>query len=93
MDGHEFYKYSSLVIPTGVTIYPKTWSYGKYKIIINRNGREKTGDEIYEDQSYIKEVEIKSPQGLKKVKVVIPSIYDKILELYKDICIKNNLIK
>lgn len=93
MDSKEAAKYFSLCVNSGIKIYPKPSNVGKYKIIINRNGVEKTGDEIYEDKPYIKEVEHKTTTGLKKIKVLVPSVYDKIHELYKEICIKNNLIK
>jgi len=92
MDAHEFYKYSKACNEKKITIYPKCSNTGKYKIIINRNGNEKEGEEIYENRPYIKEIEIQTPRGIQKVKKVIPSVWDKILELYKATCIKNNLI-
>lgn len=93
MDSKDFYKFSKPCIASGVTIYPKPSNYGKYKIIINRNGHEKTGDQVYEDTAIFKEESLKTPKGIVKVKVVVPSVWDKILELYKDICIKNKLLE
>jgi hypothetical protein len=51
---------------------------------------EKVGDEIYQTDSYIKSETIRTPSGMKVVKIQVPSVYDKILELYKAICIKIN---
>lgn len=76
----------------GVIIYPKPSNFKKYKIIISRNGNEKIGDEIYLDEPYYKTVEKKTRTGFVTEKVLVPSIWDKILELYKDICMKNNLL-
>jgi len=90
---NEFYKYSSRCIASNITIYPKPSNHGKYKIIINRRGVEKVGEEIYEDKPYIKQVEQKTTTGVIKVKVVVPSVWDKINELYKEICIKNKLLE
>lgn len=92
MDGHEFYKYASKVIASGITIYPKPSNYGKYKIIINRNGVEKVGEEYYGNESSIRILEQRTTTGIVKLKVKVPSVYDKIVELYKDICIKNKLL-
>lgn len=92
MDGHAFYKYSSPVIAMGITIYPKTCNYGRYKIIINRNGKEQIGEEYYEDKPSVKLMDQKTTTGIIKIKVPVPSVYEKILELYKEICIKNKLL-
>ncbi len=93
MDGKEFYKYSKACNDQFITIYPKASNSGKYKIIINTRGREKIGDEIYQDKSYIKEINLQTPNGMKRVKVEVPSVADKIFDLYKQICIKNKLLE
>ncbi|MEO8532829.1 MAG: hypothetical protein ABI441_03730 [Flavobacterium sp.] len=92
MDGKEFYKYAKACNDNNITIYPKCSNTGKYKIIINKNGEEKVGDQFYEEHASVKEVEIKTPRGIQKVKQVVPSVWDKIFELYKVTCIKNNLL-
>lgn len=92
MDGKEFYKYSKACFDNGITIYPKGSNSGKYKIIINKNGREKEGSEIYEDKAYIKEETILTPRGPQKIRIKVPSVWDKILELYKETCKRNNLL-
>jgi hypothetical protein len=92
MDGKEFYKYAKPCIEAQITIYPKPSNTGKYKIVINTRGREKVGDEIYQNESYIKSEIIRTPTGMKVVSIVVPSVYDKILELYKAICLKNKLL-
>jgi hypothetical protein len=63
---------------------------GKYKIVIPW---ERKGDEIYQTDSYIKSETIRTPSGMKVVKIQVPSVYDKILELYKAICIKNKFFR
>ena len=93
MDGKEFYKYAKPCHDNHITIYPKASNCGKYKIIINTRGKEKIGDEIYQDKSYIKEINLQTPQGMRRVKVEVPSIADKIFQLYKQICIKNKLLE
>lgn len=93
MDGKEFYKYAKLCHDNQITIYPKASNTGKYKIIINTRGKEKTGDEIYEDKAYTKEINLQTPNGMRRVKVEVPSIADKIFQLYKQICIKNKLLE
>jgi hypothetical protein len=92
MDGKAFYKYSKPAIAMGVKIYPKPSNSQRYKVIISRNGNEKIGDEIYLEEPYYKKVEKKTRTGVVTVKVLVPSIWDKILELYIDVCIKNNLL-
>jgi len=93
MRNEEHAKYFSLCVDSDIRIYPKPSNTGKYKIIINRRGVEKVGDEIYEDKPYIKEVSQKTTTGVVKLKVVVPSVWDKINELYREICIKNKLVK
>jgi len=93
MDGKKFYQYAKICNDNHITIYPKCSNTGKYKIIINTRGREKTGEEIYEDKKYIKEVNIQTPNGQKKVKIEVPSIWDKIAQLYQQICEKNKLLE
>lgn len=92
MDGKEFYKYSKACIDNNIKIYPKCSNSGKYKIIINRNGEEKIGDQYYEDQPSVRIKEVNTPRGIQKIKERIPSVWNKILELYKATCIKNNLL-
>lgn len=92
MDSKEFYKYSKVCIENNIKIYPKCSNNGKYRIIINKNGHEQLGDQFYEDRPSMKETEIKTPRGIQKIKEVVPSVWDKILELYKATCIKNNLL-
>ena len=87
------YLYMKACLENEIKIYPKGSNTGKYKIIVNTKGVEKLGDEIYEDKPYIKEVVIKTPKGNKIINKVVPSIWDKIDELYKEICIRNNLLK
>jgi hypothetical protein len=53
--------------------------------------RRKGSDEIY--KLYIKSETIRTPSGMKVVKIPVPSVYDKILELYKTICIKNKFFR
>jgi hypothetical protein len=79
-------------IDNHITIYPKPSNLGKYKIIINTNGREKVGEEIYENESYIKEMILHTPSGIKREKIKVPSVWDKIHELYKTICDRNKLL-
>ena len=59
MDGKEFYKYAKACNDRKITIYPKCSNTGKYKIIINRNGHEKEGEEYYENEAHVKQIEIK----------------------------------
>lgn len=92
MDGKEFHKYAKACNDNQITIYPKASNTGKYKIIINRNGKEKTGVETYENTPYIKEESILTPRGPQKVRVQVPSVWDKIMELYKETCSRNNLL-
>jgi hypothetical protein len=92
MDGKEFYIYAKPCNENGITIYPKGCNNGKYKIIINKNGREKIGVEIYEDKEYIKQETILTPRGPQKIKVQVPSVWDKILDLYKQTCKRNHLL-
>jgi hypothetical protein len=93
MDGKEFYKYAKACNDHNIMIYPKCSNTGKYKIIINKNGNEKEGDQIYENLPSVKMTEIKTPRGIQEVKEVVPSVWDKIFELYKATCEKNNLLK
>jgi hypothetical protein len=93
MDSKLSYQYAKACHNHGTTIYPKPSNTGKYKIIINTRGTEKIGEETYQDQSYIKELIIKTPQGIKRIKTVVPSIHDKIADLYKQICETNKLLE
>lgn len=93
MDSKLFYQYSKACHDHGTTIYPKPNNAGRYKIIINTGGKEKVGEEIYENEAYIKETILRTPQGIRKIKTVVPSVWDKIAELYKLICEKNDFIK
>lgn len=92
MDGKEFYKYAKACNDNNITIYPKCSNTGKYKIIINRNGHEKVGEHYYENEPYVKIIEVKTPHGIQKIKELVPSVWDKIFELYKATCINNNLL-
>jgi hypothetical protein len=92
MDSKLFYRYAKACNDNGTVIYPKPSNSGKYKIIINRRGIEKVGEEIYQDQAYIKEEKFKTPQGFKVIKILVPSIWDKISDIYKEISEKNNLL-
>lgn len=92
MDGVEFYKYSKACNDHNIKIYPKCSNTGRYRIIINNNGVEKLGDQYYEDQPTVKETTISTPRGVQKIKEIVPSVWDKIFELYKITCIKNNLL-
>ncbi|UOX35288.1 hypothetical protein LXD69_07155 [Flavobacterium sediminilitoris] len=91
MDQKEAYIYKKWCLENKITIYPKpvTNNGSRCKIVINRNGKEKIGSEIYEVQKTFKEVEIQTPSGMKKVKQVIPPLYEKIEQLYKDTYFKN----
>ena len=89
MEVAEAHRYMKKCNDNNITVYPMPSNSRKYKLVINTNGRENIGSEIYEDKPYIKEVAIKTPQGIKKVKQVVPSWGDKIHELYKQICEKN----
>lgn len=92
MDAKEVYKYMSWCISKNILIYPKASNTGKYRIIICRNGKEKLGNEIYQDKETYKTVDVKTKNGVKKEKVRVPPLHDRIYELYKDIFEKNNLI-
>jgi len=92
MEPRESYIYFKACVDNNITIYPKPSNTGKYKIIINTKGKEKVGEEIYENEPYVKEVVLHTPNGLKKEKIQIPSVWEKINELYKIICERNNLL-
>lgn len=95
MDPHEFYKYSSACFKHSITIYPKPVNnHGLYLIVVNRNGRETVGKTLYRDMPYKETIEKKSSCGVIKKEVhVIPSCFDKIAAMYKDIALKNNFLK
>lgn len=92
MESRESHIYMKACIDNNITIYPKGSNIGKYKIIINTRGREKVGEEIYQDESYVKEVVLHTPSGMKREKIKVPSVWEKIAELYKTICERNNLL-
>jgi len=92
MESRESHLFMKACIDNNITIYPKGSNTGKYKIIINTRGREKVGEEIYQDESYVKEVVLHTPSGLKREKITVPSVWDKINELYKTICERNKLL-
>lgn len=91
MDGNEFYKYAKPCNDNQIFIFPKASNSGKYKIIICDRGKEKVGNEVYEDVAVTKINQIMTTTGPQKVKEIIPSVWDKIFELYKAICLKHNL--
>lgn len=91
MESRESHIYMKACIDNDITIYPKGSNVGKYKIIINTRGREKVGEEIYQNDSYVKEVILHTPSGIKREKIQVPSVWEKINELYKTICERNKL--
>jgi hypothetical protein len=93
MESRQSHLYTKACWENHITIYPKPSNTGKYKIIINTKGREKEGTEVYHDKPYIKEVVLHTPTGIKREKVQMPSVWEKINELYKQICIKNKLVE
>lgn len=93
MESRESHIYMKACIDNDIKIYPKGSNIGKYKIIINTRGREKVGEEIYQNEPYTKEVILHTPSGLKREKIQVPSVWEKINELYKTICERNKLLK
>ncbi|MBW1296425.1 hypothetical protein [Aquimarina litoralis] len=62
-----------------IFIYPVVFATKKYKIVIERNGIiTKKGNEIYPQYSFID----------KKTKERIPSVYEKIHQLYEELAFK-----
>ena len=93
MDHRDFAKYFTACTEANITIYPKPSNIARYKIIINTRGREKEGSETYQDKPTTKNVVVKTTKGLVSMSQVVPSVWDKIRELYKEICIKNKLLE
>jgi hypothetical protein len=93
MDHKEFSKYFKACEDANISIYPKPSNVARYKIIINTRGKEKEGSEFYQDKESSKNVVIKTTKGLVNVSQKVPSVWDKIRELYKEICIKNKLLE
>lgn len=99
MDGKEFYKYAKPCNDQNIFIYPTCSNTGRHKIVIREQNRsrtgfiETTGKEIYKQTAEIREVVVKTPTGDRKVKITIPSVWDKIFDLYKAICEKKRLIE
>lgn len=58
---------------------------GVYKIIISRNGKEKVGNQEYQDSLSFKIIEEKKGEKIIKHKIPIPSVHTKIRELYLDL--------
>lgn len=73
INAREFSSHMSLCIRYGIVIYPIFYSRGKYKIAIKRDGKEKIGDDVYEDTAVID----------KKTKERTPAIHEKIHSLYR----------
>jgi hypothetical protein len=44
---------------------------------------------VYEDKPTSKLIEIQTASGIKKEKQIIPGLYEKIAELYRDTYLKN----
>lgn len=88
MDGKKLYPFAKACNDHKITIYPKPSNLGKYKIIININGTEKVGQEIFENEPTTRIVKIKTPTGEKILREKVPSVWDKIAELYELICKK-----
>lgn len=66
----------------------------KYRLAISRNGREKLGTQIYGDKQTLELIETTDANGKKKkVTVRIPSVHEKIKELYLDIYRKSCHVK
>lgn len=91
MTREEIYIYQKWCWDNGITIYPKpiTYNGSRCKIVINTNGQETIGKEVYEDKPTSKLIEIKTPSGIKQEKQIIPGLYEKIAELYRDTYLKN----
>lgn len=73
-----------------VVVVKQTGKPGKYRIAISRNGREKLGEEIYENHSSVRLMEVTSPTGQKtKHRYTVPPLHEKIESIYIDIFRKN----
>jgi hypothetical protein len=92
MDPHEFYKYSKVCIAAQITIYPKPSNTGRYKIIVRTGNFEKEGQEFYHEKAYSKNILVKTPKGMVNAQEIVPSVWDKITMLYKEIALKKKLI-
>ena len=46
MKTRDSYIYMKACVDNNIMIYPKGSNFGKYKIIINKNGRETEGEEV-----------------------------------------------
>lgn len=63
---------------------------GNYKLAVLKNGRETIGEEVYRDKAYEKiTLEKKEAGPPKRIKTQIPSVHEKIQELYLKIYNKN----
>lgn len=93
-DGNKLYKYMKPCLDHNILIYPKPQSSngGRYKIVIERNGKPKVGSEIYKNELSYKKVQKQGKTGFEEVKVEVPSIWDKIFQLYREIAIKNKYV-
>lgn len=92
MDANEALIYQKWCWENNITIYPKPVVYNgsRCKIVINTNGVENIRKEVYEDKPSSKLIEIEiSPGKTKKVKQVIPGLYDEIRRLYKETYLLN----
>lgn len=76
----------------GIRVYaiPVVSDGKKCKIAVEKNGRVKTGTEIYESKSRLVTQDVKTKAGTVKKNVQIPALNDKLIELYKQIYTSNN---
>lgn len=91
MDGKDFYRYAKPCNDAGIKIFPLPSNNGKYKIAIESNGKLTIGKEIFENDTTSIETTELTRRGPVKTKTIVPSVWDKILELYKNLLDKNNL--
>lgn len=75
MNAREFSSHMSLCLANEIIIYPIYYARHKYKIVIERQGKRKIGDEIFESNARLD----------KSSKTLIPSVDQKIHQLYKQI--------
>ena len=72
-----------------VYVVVKPISQHKYKLAISRNGREKPGEQVYGDHPVTKPIFIERNGKKYRQEVFVPSVHQKIVELYLDLYQKN----
>lgn len=91
-DGHKLYRYMKPCLDNNIRVYPKGSNTGRYKIIIETNGRQREGKEVYKNEPYQKKESLMTDKGLVEITVTIPAVNEKVFELYKEIAIKNKFV-